>query len=202
MIAYSFFMRESNAWLLILKLAFSVFFRRSYCQQPLFFCTSNSLPSCWYSSVPGNFSPLFLSWWKDSPCYSAMLLRFQKNSLHDYEEYEFSHSYCTLIVSKNLTVVSKGCDSWELWLNFPVVKAFFPGLSWWVEIICPALNVVFEGHQKLLPSTFQCSVQGTFPTNMQNSHFPYLKTVSSTSVWYGEEEVAPSLDKLKESGGL
>ena len=41
-------------------IAFSVFFGSSYCQQPLFFTTSNSLPSCWYSSVAGIFSSLFL----------------------------------------------------------------------------------------------------------------------------------------------
>jgi len=42
------------------EIVFSVFFGSSYCEQPLFFSTSNSLPSCWYSSVPGIFSPLFL----------------------------------------------------------------------------------------------------------------------------------------------
>ena len=40
-------------------------------------------------------------------------------------------------------------------------------------------------------------MQGTFDTNMPSSHFLYLKTVSSTLVWYEEEEVAPSLDKSK-----
>jgi len=59
--------------------------------------------------------------------------------------------------------------------------------------------IASEGRQKFLPSTFQRSVEGTFHTNMWNSHFPSLKTVSSTPVWYGEEEVAPSLDKSKES---
>jgi len=39
-----------------------------------------------------------------------MLLSFQKNSLHDYEENEPSHSHCTLIVRKNLTGVFKGLD--------------------------------------------------------------------------------------------
>jgi len=48
--------------------------------------------------------------WKDSPCSSIMLLSFQKNSLHDYEENEPSNSYCTLIVRKNLTGVFKGLD--------------------------------------------------------------------------------------------
>jgi len=39
-----------------------------------------------------------------------MLLSFQKNSFYDYEENEPSHSYCTLIVRKNLTAVFKGLD--------------------------------------------------------------------------------------------
>jgi len=46
-----------------------------------------------------------------------MLVGFQKNSLHAYEENEPSHSYCTLIVRKNITAVLKGHDSYEL-LNF------------------------------------------------------------------------------------
>ena len=41
------------------EIAFSVFFGSSYCQQPHFFSTRNSLPSCWYSSVPGIFSHCF-----------------------------------------------------------------------------------------------------------------------------------------------
>jgi len=40
-----------------------------------------------------------------------MLLSFQKSSLHDYEENEPSHSYCTLIVRNNLTALLKGRDS-------------------------------------------------------------------------------------------
>jgi len=40
-----------------------------------------------------------------------MLLSFQKNSLHDYEENGPTHSYCTLIVRKNITAVLKGRDS-------------------------------------------------------------------------------------------
>jgi len=57
---------------------------------------------------------VFISWWKDSPCSTVMLLSFQKNSLnslHDYEENEPSHSYCTLIVRKNLITVLKGRDT-------------------------------------------------------------------------------------------
>jgi len=42
------------------EIIFYVFFGSGYCQQPLFFSTRNSLPSCWYSRVPGIFSPLFL----------------------------------------------------------------------------------------------------------------------------------------------
>jgi len=34
------------------------------------------------------FSLVFISWWKDYPCSSIMLLSFQKNSLRDYEENE------------------------------------------------------------------------------------------------------------------
>jgi len=37
------------------------------------------------------------------------------------------------------------------------------------------------GSSKILALTFSVSVQGTFHTNMQSSHFPYLKTVSSAS---------------------
>jgi len=40
-----------------------------------------------------------------------MLLGFQENSLHDYEENESSHSYCTLIVRRNLIAVLKGRNS-------------------------------------------------------------------------------------------
>jgi len=57
------------------------------------------------------FSIVFISWWKDSPCSSIMFVGFQKNSLHDYEENEPSHSYCTLIVRKNITAGLKGRDS-------------------------------------------------------------------------------------------
>jgi len=63
--------------------------------------------------------------------------------------------------------------------------------------IRPAITVGSESHQEFLPSTFQCSVQGTIHANMQNSHFPYLnllQTVSSTLVGYGKEEVRPCLD--------
>jgi len=125
MIAYSFFMRESNAWLLILKLPFLYFSGEATASNLSFSAPAIVCHLVGITVSLVTFLHWFLSWWKDSPCSSAMLLRFQKNSLHDYEENEPSHSYCTLIVSKNLTGVSKGCDSWELWLNFPVVKAFF-----------------------------------------------------------------------------
>jgi len=35
-----------------------------------------------------------------------MLLSFQENSLHGYEENQPSRLYCTLIIRKNLTAVS------------------------------------------------------------------------------------------------
>jgi len=54
---------------------------------------------------------LELPFLKDSPYVSFMSLSFQKHRLHDYEENEPVHSYCTLIVRKNLTVVLKGRDS-------------------------------------------------------------------------------------------
>ena len=53
------------------------------------------------------FSIVFIFWW-NSTCSSLIVLSFQKNSLHDYEENESSHSYCTLIVRKNLTAVLQG----------------------------------------------------------------------------------------------
>jgi len=58
-IAYSFFMRENNTWLLILTLSFLCFSGVATVSN-LFFTTSNSLPSCWYSSCLGIFSPLCL----------------------------------------------------------------------------------------------------------------------------------------------
>jgi len=92
------------------EIAFSVFFGSSCCQQPLFFSTIDSSPSCWYFSIPGIFSIVFISWLKDSPRSCIMLLSFQKNSLHDYEVNEPSYSYYTLIVivRKNLTAFLKG----------------------------------------------------------------------------------------------
>ena len=77
----------------------------------LFLSTSNSLPTCWYSSIPGVFSIVFLSWRKDFPCCQSLLLGFQENILHDYEKNEPSHSYCILIFRKNLTAVLKGHNS-------------------------------------------------------------------------------------------
>jgi len=93
------------------EIAFSVFCGSSYCQQPLFFSINNSLPSCWHSSVPGIVSPLFLYLGGILSLLFHQVSMFSKNSLHDYEENESSHLCCTLIVRKNLTAVSKGCDS-------------------------------------------------------------------------------------------
>jgi len=111
MIAYSFFMRENNAWLLILKwplLRFSGVATASNLSfsAPAIVCHHVGIPASHVS-----FLHVFISWWKDSPCSSFMLLSFHKNSSHDYEENEPSHSYCTLIVRKNLTAVLKGRDS-------------------------------------------------------------------------------------------
>ena len=58
-----------------------------------------------------------------------------------------------------------------------------------MENICPALkrhisNV--ENHKKFQPSTFQCSAQGTFHTNMQSSHFYLFKAFANsfhTLIW-------------------
>jgi len=69
------------------EIAFSVFFGSSYSQQPLFFSTSNSLPTCWHSSIPGIFSPLFsYLGGRTLLALQSVVLSFQKNSLHDYEK--------------------------------------------------------------------------------------------------------------------
>ena len=64
-----------------------------------------------YSGIPGIFSIVFISWWKDSPCSSIIASEFQDNSLHDYEKNEPSHSYSILIFRKNLTTVLKRRNS-------------------------------------------------------------------------------------------
>ena len=48
-----------------------------------------------------------------------------------------------------------------------------------MENICPTLNVISKSHKKLQPSTFQCSAQGTFQTNMQSSHFYLFKAFAN-----------------------
>jgi len=93
------------------EIAFSVFFRSSYYQQPLFLSTSNSLPLCWYSSIPGIFSPLFLYLGGRTLLALPSCFYVSRKSLHDYEENVPSHSYYTLVVSKNLTAVLKDCGS-------------------------------------------------------------------------------------------
>jgi len=41
------------------------------------------------------------------------------------------------------------------------------------------LNVISENHQKVQPSTFQCSAQVTFHTNLQSSHFYLFKAFAN-----------------------
>jgi len=67
-----------------------------------------------------------------------------------------------------------------------------------VENICPALNVIPENHKKFQPSTFQCSAQGTFHTNMRSSHFYLLTTFANcfhTSIWKGGSNTSFGLIK-------
>jgi len=104
-------MTESNAWLLILKLPFLCFSGVATASNLsvsalIIVCHHVGIPTslvfflrCFYILVEG------LSWL----FHQASI--FSKNSLHDYEENESSHLCCTLIVRKNLTAVSKGCDS-------------------------------------------------------------------------------------------
>jgi len=101
-------MTENNAWLLILKLLFLCFSGVATASNLTF-----SAPGivCHHVGIPASlvsFPIVFISWWKDSPC--VMLL----NCLRDFEESQPSHSYCTLIIRKNLTAVSKGRDIYEL----------------------------------------------------------------------------------------
>jgi len=77
MIAYSFFMTEKIVRLLIQKLSFLCFSGVATASN-LFLSTSNSLPTCWYSSIPGIFSTVFVSWWKDSPCSSITASKFSE----------------------------------------------------------------------------------------------------------------------------
>jgi len=101
------------------EIAFSVFFGSSYCQQPLFLSTTNSLPAH-HVGIPASLVSFLLFLYLGGRILLALpslLLSFQKNSLHDHEENEPSHLYCTLVVCKNLTAVLKGRCSQEL-LNF------------------------------------------------------------------------------------
>ena len=71
-----------------------------------------------------------------------------------------------------------------------------------MENICPALNVISENHQKFQPSTYRnrCSVQGTFHTNMQSSHFYLLEASANcfhTLIWKGESNTSFGLIKGK-----
>ena len=102
-------MTEKIARLLIQKWSFRCFSGVATASNP-FLSTSNSLPICWYSSIPGIFS-IFLYLGRTLLALQSLLLRFQENSLHNYEENEPSHSRCTLIVRKNLTTVLKGRNS-------------------------------------------------------------------------------------------
>ena len=75
MIACSFFMTEKIARLLIQKLSYLCFSWVATASN-LFLSTSNSLPKCWYSSFPGIFSIVYISWWKDSLCSSIIASKF------------------------------------------------------------------------------------------------------------------------------
>jgi len=70
-----FFMREKIARLLIQKLSFLCFSGVATASN-LFLSTRHSLPTCWYSSIPGIFSVVFMSWWKDSPSSSIIASKF------------------------------------------------------------------------------------------------------------------------------
>ena len=61
------------------------------------------------------------------------------------------------------------------------------------------LNVI-SNYQKFQPSTFQCSAQGTFHTNMQSSHFYLFKAFANcfhTLIWKGESNTSFGLIKGK-----
>ena len=61
-------------------------------------------------------------------------------------------------------------------------------------------NVISENHKKFQPSTFQCSAQGTFHTNMQSSHFYLFKAFANffhTLIWNGGSNTSFGLIKGK-----
>jgi len=63
----------------------------------------------------------------------------------------------------------------------------------------PAL-VIAENHKKFQPSTFQCSAQGTFHTNMQSGHFYLFKAFANcfhTLIWEGGSNTSFGLIKGK-----
>ena len=115
MIAYSFFMTEKMARLLILKLRFLCFSGVATASNLSF-----QAPAivCHHVGTPASlviFSPLFLYLGgRTLLALQSLLLGFQEHISHEYEENEASHSYCTLIVRKNLTAVLTGRDSEEL----------------------------------------------------------------------------------------
>jgi len=104
-------MREHNAWLLIQKLLFLCFSGVATASNLSFSAPAIVWQHVGIQASLLSFLHCFISWWKETPCSSIMLLSFQKNSSHDYEENEPSRSNCTLIVRKNLTAVLKGRDS-------------------------------------------------------------------------------------------
>ena len=65
---------------------------------------------------------------------------------------------------------------------------------------CITVNVISESHHKFQRSTFQCSAQGTFHTNMQSSHFYPFKAFTTcfhTLIRRGESNTLFGLIKGK-----
>ena len=78
MIAYSFFMRENNAWLLIPKLPFLCFSEVAAASNLAF--SALAIVRHYTGTLASllSFLHFFKSCWKDSPCSSIMLPSFQK----------------------------------------------------------------------------------------------------------------------------
>jgi len=79
-------------------------------------------------------------------------------------------------------------------------KHFYEGCQGKWKIFILHLNVISENHKKFQPSTFQCSAQGTFHTNVQSSHFYLFKAFANcfhTWIWKGGSNTAFGLIKGK-----
>jgi len=79
-------------------------------------------------------------------------------------------------------------------------KHFYEGCHGKCKIFVLHLSVITENHTKFQPSTFQCSAQGTFHTNMQSSHFYLLKPCANcfhTLIWKGGSNISFGLIKGK-----